>query len=71
MNFKNLLKGFTTSLWDGEKTLLLSEDWIATKEDFMDPSTQIGWYVRCYLEGAIFGLAILGFIAKVKGYFKK
>lgn len=70
-NFKTFLKGLGTSFIDGEKKLLLPKEADITKEELITPAGTIGWYLRCYIDGAIYGLAILGLIAKVSGYFKK
>ena len=68
-NFKRFIKGFTTSLIDGEKTLMLPEEATATKDDLTSPAGALGWWLRCYLDGVVVGLALLGLIAKVRGYF--
>lgn len=70
-NFKTFLKGLGTSWLDGEKKLLLPEEADITKEELITPAGTIGWYLRCYIDGAILGLAILGAIAKVSGFFNK
>lgn len=71
-NFKKFMKGFGTSFTDGEKILLGGDQTIANQEELSaEPMTTAGWYVRCYVDGAIFGLAILGLIAKINGYFKE
>lgn len=66
----NFFKGLTTSLIDGEKKLLFPET-EATKEDLCSPAGSIGWWIRCYLDGLIIGLAFVGLVTKVNEAFNK
>lgn len=61
------LKGFSTSYLDGTKTLIGGDEAVAKKDELLyDSDTQAGWYCRCYVDGLIFGFAILGIIARIK-----
>jgi len=52
---------------DGTKTLIGGDDAVAKRDELIyDEETQAGWYCRCYLDGLIFGFAILGIIARIK-----